>query len=219
MRLPAQKGAEAVKNNHASTVSQPETQLHAALFREELSWATKWYCPPAVGYLRAQVISDALDQDGTLAVTNIDASSHSDIAVHRLPRKDTANIGFSLVQVERRVLVVRINPYTKETGPPLTRPEPMVLQTVSHVAMRETARERVDNVLKFLLTCIKPTQLAILHDKTSTTLSAHVRFTSALLTTSASAMSGSVLVTLLATGFNSMAMAAGDCPFDTVIQD
>lgn len=45
-----------------------------------------------------------------------------------------------------------MNPYTKETDPPLTRPEPMVLQTVSHVAMSETARDRVESVLKFLFT-------------------------------------------------------------------
>lgn len=59
---------------------------------------------------------------------------------------------FSVLQADQWVLFIRINPYTKETGPPLTRPEPMVLQTVSHVAMRETARERVERVLKFWLT-------------------------------------------------------------------
>lgn len=53
-----------------------------------------------------------------------------------------------------------MNPYTRETDPPLTRPEPMVLQTVSHVAMRETARDRVESVLKFLFTYIQRTALA-----------------------------------------------------------
>lgn len=66
------------------------------------------------------------------------------------------------------MVFIHINPYTRETGPPLTSPEPMVLQTVSHVAMRDTARERVERVLKFCLTWIMQTSLATQYHRTDT---------------------------------------------------
>lgn len=223
MRVPAPKGADAVKNSHASTVSQPETQLHAARVREELSWATKRYCPPAVGYLDVRIIRVAVAQTETSG-----GQLHRCQLAQRHSGAQVAEEGYRKFffsvwdQAKHWVVFIRINPYTKETGPPLTSPEPIVLQAVSHVAMRDTARERVERVLKFCLTWIIQTSLATLYRRIDTKAmcpcATHLYILGFLNFYNAQ-VSDTVLVTLLATGFNLMVVAAGDAPFDTAIHD